>query len=58
MIRKRIFGNNESEIFIVVIGQRYDTIKAKLESQTDLESISDDYNLVKLLKDVKVWMLY
>lgn len=41
----------------IVLGQCSDRIKGKLERQNDWENMSDDFNLVKILKNAKAWML-
>lgn len=57
MLRKRTYNNNRSKVYTVVLGQCFDTMKARLEGQSDWEDIHKKHDLVKLLKSVKVWML-
>lgn len=57
MLRKRTYANNRSKMYTIVLGQCSDPMKAKLEGQEDWEEINTEHNLVKLLKNIKVWML-
>lgn len=57
MSRKRIYENNRTKVYTVVLGQCSEAMKAKLEGQSDWKDIHSEHNLVKLLKSIKVWML-
>lgn len=57
MLRKRTYGNTNSKLYNVVLGQCSKALEAKLEGKEDWDTIQKGHDLVNLMKSIKVRML-